>query len=185
MNKMIAFLVVLISVMSLCSCSSGDIQPTEAPTQKPTEIVTQPPTQEPTEEPTQAPTQAPTELPQEVTTVFATMSSSRIESGTRSFSTGDLTLITGTWTLDYYETADKNKTKPKTDISYTFKEDGTFSVSVNGNVATGIFVFDGSKISYTADASGEKGEFTYDSSAKTLNDIDSTGGTTAVMIKKG
>ncbi len=183
----------LTSILTLClsGCKSKteDNQPTQLTTQATTEPVTQlptqPPTQAPTEPPTEPPTEAPTDPPQaEIGTFAVTIEQMPTEPPTPAptqpptlpaASTGDISLIRGSWYLDHYEHANGQATTPTRDITYTFNTNGTFSVDNGGTVSTGTYVFDGKVITYMSDATREIGDFDYDPEYINIIDSDESG----------
>lgn len=162
----------------------GDNQPTQPVTQPPTQEATQQPTLPPTQAPTQAPTEAPTEAPTqpqvqepENTTFSVSVSQAPTETPTQPATTVPQTVellkqIVGDWYLAHYLQSNGQQTTPSYIIAYTFHNDGTFAVNNKGNISTGTYYFDGKTISYMADASGEIGKFTYDTTQKQLTDLD-------------
>lgn len=171
-----------------CTAGTETSTPTEpvteatvAPTQKPT----QPPTQAPTEPPTEAPTDAPTEPPEpEIGTFSVVIEQIPTEPPTAPpttpatlpvASSGDITLIRGSWYLDHYEHANGQSTDPAREIVYTFNTNGTFSVDNGGTISTGTYVFDGTTITYMPDATNEINYFEYDPEYINIIDSDESG----------
>lgn len=198
-------LLIFVSALLVCSavccgCSKeGEVEPTSAPTEKPTITATQAPTKAPTKAPTEAPTEELTEEPTEIvynnteSGTFSVIISETIteapptepsteEAPTQSTDVSNEEIL-GSWTLTYYEQSSGQHTNPTRNITYTFNSDGTFKVNSNGNLMSGKYTFDGTTISYIADASAESGSFTYDSSADEIRDVDIASGMTAVFTK--
>ncbi len=174
----IALLCITTAVTAGCSTLGGEA-PTEPATEAPTQAVTQPPTQPPTLAPTQPETEPPTEAPTEPqvqepenTTFSVTVNEIPTQPPTVPQTVELLTPIMGEWYLDHYEQSNGQQTTPAGEIKYTFNSNGTFSVDNRGNVSTGSYYFDGTTITYTADATGEMGTFTYDAVKKQLVDVD-------------
>lgn len=195
-------LLILVSALFACSivgcgCSKETQEIPTTATEKPTLKATQAPTKAPTKAPTEAPTEEPTEEPTEIINnnesgTFSVIISEieteapPTEPPTEEAPTQATTVVSseevlGSWTLTYYEQSSGQHTNPTRNITYTFNSDGTFRVSNNGNLMSGKYTFDGTTISYIADASSESGSFTYDSSADEIRDIDISSGMTAVF----
>lgn len=189
-SKLVVICLTALLTLCVCGCNSNteDNQPTEPATQAtapPTQAPTQPPTQAPTPAPTEPPTPEPTDPPQvEIGTFSVTIEEIPTQPPTPAptqpptlpaSSTGDITLIRGAWYLDHYEHANGQATNPTRYITYNFNTNGTFSVDNGGTVSTGTYVFDGKKITYMSDATGEIGDFDYDSELLNLVDSDESG----------
>ena len=205
MKKIILlFCVMSVVAMSVAGCGKSDddsSKPTDTqpPTQQETVLPTQPPTQPPTQLPTvEATTQPPTEaeyVPQEPETFYTiieepittpppteapTLVPTQADTeDTSEFSTENET-VQGSWTLAYYERNGRH-VSPRTDITYTFNLDGTFTVSNSGIERTGRYSFNGKILSYVSDVSGEIGNFTFDEDKDILTDEDS--GNVAVFMR--
>lgn len=170
-----------------CTLFTGESEATEPATEAVTEAVTEAPTPAPTE----APTEPPTEAEPENTTFSVTVNQpvteppteSKTEAPTVAQTVTLLKPIAGEWYLNYYEQSNGQQTKPSATITYTFNTDGTFSVDNRGNVSTGTFYFDGTTISYKADASDEVGTFTYNDTNKQLTDTDESSQMSAVFAR--
>lgn len=194
-KKIFAMLCIATVAIVLTSCTIfGDNQhtepATEAPTEIHTELITEPPTETPTEPSTEAPTEPPTEPKEkepENTTFAVTVNQPVTEAPTEAptiAQTVDLLKpIVGNWYLNYYEQSNGQQTKPNAAITYTFNNDGTFSVDNRGNVSTGTYYFNGTTISYKADASDEIGEFTYNAAKKQITDVDESSQMSAVFTR--
>lgn len=179
-RKIITIFCITAMVLALNGCTMlGDKQPTEPATNAPTEISTEPITAPPTVAPTEAPTEPPTEPPTEFveqepenTTFEVTVYQPPTEAPTIPQTVELLKPVVGNWYLDHYEQSNGQHTTPSATITYTFNTNGTFSVDNRGNISTGTYYFDGTTISYKADASGEMGEFSYDATKKQITDVD-------------
>ena len=199
---LIAVCILSMFAISTAGCTKGETDATEAsaPTQITTETPTQLPTQPPTETSTVAPTESDTESStfSEVTVENSTFSvsivapivpettnppSSSTDDTSNDTSDDNYTIIDGEWSLSYYEQPNGQHTEAQRSITYIFNDDGTFTVNNNGNIMTGTYTFDGSNLSYTSDASGEQGTFTYNENDKTLIDTDENSEMSAVFIK--
>lgn len=163
--------------------------PTKAPTQAATEKLTEEETEEETEivynesgtfsvsygeNITEPPTVAETQVPTEEQTQAET----EPEQNNTGITVDD---ILGSWRLVYYQQSNGQHTNPSRTITYTFNSDGTFKVNNNGTLMSGKYTIDNNIISYVADASGERGSFTYDEASDSLLDIDTDSGMTAVF----
>lgn len=163
--------------------------PTKAPTQAATEKLTEEETEEETEivynesgtfsvsygdNITEPPTAAETQVPTE----GQTQAETEPEQGNTGITVDD---ILGNWRLVYYQQSNGQHTNPSRVITYTFNSDGTFRVSNNGTLMSGKYTINNNIISYIADASGERGSFTYDETSGSLLDIDTDSGMTAVF----
>lgn len=195
---LIAVCMLSLFIIGATGCTQGDTNATEA--SAPTQASTQAPTQEPTQAPTQAPTQEPTEQPTEASTsaevtvenstfsvsIVAPIPTEATESATLAtgyVSDENFTTLDGKWSLSYYEQPNGQHSAAQRSITYTFNNDGTFTVNNNGNIMTGVYTFDGTNLSYTADANGEQGTFIYDKTNETLSDTDENSDMSAVFIK--
>ncbi|MBQ1991224.1 MAG: hypothetical protein II233_00415 [Clostridia bacterium] len=189
------FCAIAMAILGAGCSMLGDSQPTQPATQPPTQEVTQPPTEAPTQPPTEAPTEPPTEAPTqpqvqepENTTFSVSVSQAPTETPTQPPTTVPQTVellkpIIGDWYLDHYLQSNGQQTTPGATIAYTFHSDGTFAVNNRGNISTGAYYFDGKKISYVADASGETGEFAYDSTQNQITDVDESSNMSAVFTR--
>lgn len=179
-----------------CTLFNEEQGATEPATEVVTEVVTEAPTKAPTQAPTEAPTEPPTEAPTVVvepenTTFSVTVEQPATEPPTTPPTQAPtvaqtvtlLKPIVGEWHLNYYKQSNGQQTSPGGSITYTFNTDGTFSVDNRGNVSTGTFYFDGTTISYKADASGEVGKFTYNATEKQLIDTDESSQMSAVFTR--
>lgn len=198
-KKIFAMICIATIVIMSTGCTMfGDDQPTEpateVSTEAPTELPTEPPTEAPTESSTEAPTESPTEPEEqepENTTFAVTVNQTATEAPTEvpteaptvAQTVDLLKTIVGNWYLDHYEQSNGQQTTPNAVITYTFNNDGTFSVNNRGNVSTGTYYFDGTTISYKADASGEIGEFTYNATEKQITDVDESSQMSAVFTR--
>lgn len=170
MKKYIIISLAVAFSMLFCACSGqGDVETTvpqtttaTATTVKETQPVATPPVTEAETEPV---TEASTEEIVEVT------------------EPDNSYIILGKWKVTHYVMSDSTQTEAKQEIIYNFKDDGNFTVNINGNEATGIYTYENNVITYTSDTTGESGTFTYDSSTATLNDADAHSDLKAVMVK--
>lgn len=170
---------------------SVTLAPTKAPTEAATEELTEEETEEETEiiynesgtfsvsygdNITEPPTVAETQVPTEEQTQAQT--EPETEQGDTGITVND---ILGNWRLVYYQQSNGQHTNPSRVITYTFNSDGTFKVSNNGTLMSGKYTINNNIVSYVADASGERGIFTYDEVSGSLLDIDTDSGMTAVF----
>lgn len=184
-----------IALASTSCTMNGSTEATEPATQPQTEAPTQAPTLPPTELPTEAPTEPPTEAPTlppqqepENTTFEVIVNEAPTQPPTEAPTVPQtvalLQPIVGEWYLNYYEQSNGQQTKPGGAITYTFGTNGVFSVDNRGTVSTGSFYFDGTTITYKADASGEIGTFTYNATEKKLTDVDQNTQMSAVFTRQ-
>lgn len=169
MKKSVLAVLLVLTPFLLTACAGGNVPAADSATEVTAAATTSAATQAPTDLPTTPPVTQQTTQPTESSTQAASLNPM-------------LEQVAGSWTMAYYQYEDGSTQPAKNKVQYIFSADSTFTALVSGNVATGTFDFDGSTLSYKADANGESGEFIYDSNNDYLYE-DGQDGAKAILTR--